>query len=129
MRWQYKCFVDNCKALVPMQDRLRAIKHRLVGYEPDPPERIAYTIAEGLKQIDWIRSVRPLESLTALEIGTGWQPLIPILFSLSGVKHVLLVDQYRLCGPVTFRLALDAIRENLGRIGDALGRDRRMLER
>jgi hypothetical protein len=89
MRWQYKCLIDNCKALVPMQNTLRAVKHELFGYTPDSPARVAFTVTEGLKQIEWVKSVAHLESATVMEIGSGWQPLIPILFSLAGAKRVI----------------------------------------
>lgn len=49
-----------------------------------------------------------LEGATVLEIGTGGQPLLPILFSLAGCT-VYMTDLHRLIRPDTFNAALSAI--------------------
>ncbi len=61
MRWQTKCLIDNCKGLIPFQDRLRRFKRRVIPYRPSL-SRGAYAIEEGLIQVQWLR-----ESLGTLE--------------------------------------------------------------
>lgn len=110
MRWQYKCLIDGCKGVLPFQDQLRALKYRLIAYKPDPPSTDAWTIQEGLIQLEWIRGIRSIQSAAVLEIGTGWQPMIPILFSLAGARCVYLTDLNRLCTPTSFHVAICSVR-------------------
>jgi|ERR1017187_608286 hypothetical protein len=100
MRWQWKCAVDSAKGIVPFNDALRRVKYKLVPYEVNEG-RDAWTIKEGLQQIDWVRCVTPIEGASILEVGTGWQPIIPILYSLAGARWVTMTDQKRLCIPAS----------------------------
>lgn len=45
-----------------------------------------------------------------MEIGTGWQPMIPILLSLAGAQCVYLTDLNRLCRADTFDATLHSLR-------------------
>jgi|ERR1039458_741463 SAM-dependent methyltransferase len=120
MRWQYKCLIDNCKGLLPCQDQLREIKYRFTSYKPDPPAVSKWTIMQGLLQVEWVRAARPLASAVILEIGCGWQPLIPVLFSLAGAECVILADSNRLCSPTSFNTALASLRSERTLILDSL---------
>jgi len=111
MRWYWQCFFDSCKTVFPFQDRLRQIKHGACGFQPDS-SKDAFTIRQGIGQVQWLRSVLPLGSSTVLEMGSGWQPMIPILFSLAGTARVLVTDLSRLCTPQTFQAALHSLRQD-----------------
>jgi SAM-dependent methyltransferase len=115
-RWHVLCAVDTAKAVVPFQHQLRQAKDRLLGYRREPDKDIR-TIRDGLLFIEWLGGV---SGATVLEIGTGWQPLIPILLSLAGAR-VYMADLHRLMRLDTFRGALEAIRENQGEIARRLG--------
>jgi len=105
--WQIKCIKDSVKAVLPFQHQMRRLKDQMLGYTREPGKDRS-TIRDGMVLIEWIGSVA---DAIVLEIGSGWQPMIPILFSLAGAK-VFLTDMYPLMRPETFRAALDAIREN-----------------
>jgi SAM-dependent methyltransferase len=121
MRWQCKCVIDGCKGVVPFQEQLREIKGRLIPYKPDPPMVDRWTITQGLLQVEWVRAACRLESATVLEIGSGWQPMIPILFSLAGAGCIYLTDLNRLCRPASFQAALASLRAQKELILDRLG--------
>jgi hypothetical protein len=108
--WLWKCFVDSCKGVVPFQNQLREIKYRLVPYVPDDWNNEA-TIQQGLRQIEALREYRPIENTVVLEVGSGWQPLIPALFSLAGAECVYLTDLRRLCHTASLGTALEALRK------------------
>ena len=85
MRWQYKCLIDGCKGVLPFQNQLRKIKYRLVAYTPDPPSTDAWTIQEGLRQLEWIKAIRPVQSRSR-SVGNrprAGSPMIPILSFLQ----------------------------------------------
>lgn len=111
MRWYWKCVIDSGKALFPFQNELRAIKYKLKPYAGDPANE-TLTIGQGLLQVEWMRAVRPVEGMRILEVGTGWQPLIPIVFSLAGAREVLLTDRNRLCTASSFGSTLRGITAN-----------------
>ncbi len=111
MRWQSKCLLDTCKGVVPFRDQLRVLKYRVVPFTPDAGKD-AWTIEQGLTQVEWIGSGIRLEGASVLEIGSGWQPIIPMLFSLAGVGKVYLTDVNRLCVPASFQAALVSIRQH-----------------
>ncbi len=113
--WQLRCVVDSVRAVVPFQPQLRRFQDQILGYRRDP-KGDTETIRWGLTMLEWLGSV---EGLTVLEIGSGWQPVIPILFSLAGAK-VYMTDQYRLMREDSFGAALDAIRENRDEIARRL---------
>jgi SAM-dependent methyltransferase len=119
MRWQTKCVIDSAKALLPFQAQLRRIKDTIAPYQPSPQIDV-HTIAQGLVQIDWVGRALPLQGAQVLEIGSGWQPIIPLLFSLAGAGRVLMTDQNVLLRADTFSAALTSLRAQEAQIAAAL---------
>src|SRR5260370_20000140 len=109
MRWQAKCVIDSAKAVLPFQAKLRRLKDRISPYQPNLDEDM-YTIAQGLRQVEWVSGFLPIKGASVLEIGSGWQPMIPLLYSLSGASQVFLTDLNVLLRPDTFTAALDSLR-------------------
>jgi len=122
--WKVKCLIDTAKWALPFQQRLRELKDRVAGYQREP-KKDAVTIRDGLTLIEWLGNV---SGATVLEIGTGWQPMIPILFSLAGAR-VYMADLHRLMRTDTFAAALDAIRENRDEIAGRLQIDPGAVDR
>jgi ubiquinone/menaquinone biosynthesis C-methylase UbiE len=113
--WQIKCLIDTAKAVLPFQEPLRRLKDRILGYQREP-NRETSTIRDGLILIEWLGTVKGAK---VLEIGAGWQPMIPILLSLAGAE-VYMADLHRLIRHETFCSALDAIRQNRDEISERL---------
>ena len=119
MRWYVKCCLDDLKALVPAHDALRRYKRKVRGYRAPAP-RADFAIAEGLRMIQFIRSSRSVAGARCLEVGAGWEPLLPILFSLAGARSVIMTDLNRLCDDQTFDTAMASLRRNEAVIAEAL---------
>lgn len=129
MRWQVKCLIDNCKGLIPFQDSLRRFKRRIVPYQP-VISRGAFAIDEGLIQVQWLReTLGTLEGKRILEIGSGWELLLPMLFSLCGAGRVYLTDLTALIDRHTLTGGLQSFRYNRQRILDALQLDPALFDR
>jgi hypothetical protein len=111
------CAVDTAKAMVPLQRHLRQAKDRVLGYRREP-DKDTRTIRDGLLFIEWLGD--NLTGATVVEIGSGWQPTVPILLSLAGAS-VYMADLHYLMRLDTFRAALEAIRENRTEIASRLG--------
>jgi len=129
MRWQVKCLIDNCKGLVPFQDKLRTLKRRVVPYRPSF-SRAAFAIDEGLLQAQWLReALGTLQGKRILEIGSGWELLLPMLFSLCGTERVYLTDLTALLDRYTLAGGLESLRRNRQRILDTLHVDAEEFDR
>ena len=128
MRWYTKCALDNLKGLVPARDVFRKYKRRLVPYRSSAG-RANLAIQEGIQLIDFIRSSREITGAVCLEIGTGWEILIPVLFSLCGAKQVILTDLHRLCSDETVASAITALKRNRHAIATGLGLDTGIVDR
>lgn len=102
MKWQIKFLRNAIFGIFPrdLQERLRKIKRALVPYGD---EFDLWTLRQGLRQVGMLRRTGcDLAGKNYLEIGTGWSPIIPLLFSLVGCKSLILVDRQRLISQYTF---------------------------
>ena len=96
MRWQCRLLLDKIKGGLPAQESLRQAKRRICGFHADY-SRDKWAIDEGIKQVQWVGSIIDLRSAQVIEIGSGWQPIIPLLYSLAGTGEVIMTDLKRLC--------------------------------
>lgn len=112
--------MDSVKGILPFQSRLRALKYKLIPYPGDPANERS-TIEQGILQVEWVRQVRRWEGIVVMEIGTGWQPLIPAVFSLAGAGEVILADANRLLTASSFHSALEGLRREKGMLVQRLG--------
>src|SRR3954463_2109160 len=80
--WKVKCVIDSVKATIPFQATIRRWKDAMLGYHRNP--RIdANTIRDGLRAVEWLGDCN---DRVILEVGSGWQPMIPIVLSLAGAR-------------------------------------------
>lgn len=103
MRWQTQYVRSVVLAALPFQDALRAFKRRLTGVEGDAVNE-PDCIKDGLTLIELVGRNR-VAGATVLEIGSGWQPLIPLLFKQAGAARVIMMDAHRLMDEVYFERA------------------------
>lgn len=102
MKWQIRFLRNAIFGIFPrdVQERLRKIKRALVPYAD---EFDLWTLRQGLRQVGMLRrSGCDLVGKSYLEIGTGWSPVIPLIFSLAGCKSLILVDRQRLISQYAF---------------------------
>ena len=111
MPWQVKCLADNLKSLIPFSSSLRRFKHQHRVYR-SPLSRGDWTLQEGLDQLDWLVAQRDLTGSVVLEVGSGWEPIIPLLFAMAGAKRVYMTDLNRLCSPSSLQWTLECLIRN-----------------
>jgi SAM-dependent methyltransferase len=127
MSWQAKCVIDSAKGVLPFQAQLRRLKDRISPYQPNH-RRDLHTIAQGIRQVQWVSEVVAIKGASVLEIGSGWQPMIPLLYSLAGASQVILTDLHVLLRPETLAAALYSLRTQKQVISDELNLDRQVLD-
>jgi SAM-dependent methyltransferase len=112
--------VERLKGALPAQGFLRETKRKLLGFHAHPG-RDRGAIREGILQVQWVRAATPIAGARVLEIGSGWQPLIPILFSLAGAREVIMMDVERLCSPATLTASVNGLLLSRQTIVEGLG--------
>jgi len=127
MRWQAKCAIDSAKALIPFQARIRRLKDRIVPFKSSLLRDIQ-AIEQGILQVEWVNGVMPVKGASVLEVGSGWLPLIPIIYSLAGASRVFLTDLNVLLRPDTFAASLSSLRNQRELILDKLKLDPKVLD-
>jgi SAM-dependent methyltransferase len=100
MWWQIKWSKNAAFGLLPCAGMLRRAKRRLRPY-PNPVSE--WTLEEGFRLLEFLREGGcQVDGATVLEVGSGWHPVIPLLFSLANAKRVVMVDSQRLIDGATF---------------------------
>ena len=127
MNWQAKCVIDNAKGALPFQAQLRRLKDRISPYQPNF-RRDLETIVQGIRQVEWVSQLLPIKGASVLEIGSGWQPTVPLLYSLAGASQVFLTDLNVLLRPDTLAAALYSLRTQRQMILDGLKLDPKVLD-
>lgn len=110
------------KASLPLQRQLRQIKRSIVPYQDDPADRL-FTLQQGLQAIRLLKEAGADVTGEVLELGTGWLPIIPLLFHLAGARHLVLTDMERLMDSRTIATAREVVRANLPMVASGLDRD------
>jgi SAM-dependent methyltransferase len=96
MKWQVKAAVDTGKTFIPFYSTIRQWKRRFVPFQ-ERPAVLTCTLEDGIRQVEALaRLPFCLTEKQFLELGTGWYPLIPMLFRVCGFSRGYLVDAERL---------------------------------
>src|SRR6266700_4317353 len=113
--WKIKAVKDAAKAALPFQLSLRRLK-RVIRPYTDNPTNSSLALHQGLQQIDALRKAGCGISGDILELGSGWLPIIPILFQIAGARKLILTDIERLMDAHTVELAKKVIAANAARL-------------
>jgi hypothetical protein len=100
----------NClKAAVPFKTQARALRAQLTG-APVPAYQTS-VIDGAYQQTGALRETGfSLKGKRALEIGSGWHPILPLMYRLAGCDHVTMTDVHRLVQPANVRAAVAFLR-------------------
>jgi SAM-dependent methyltransferase len=105
--WWFKCAAQRVLSSVPgghHVNSLWSLRARL----RTPNDS---TVQHGLRFVRILRILGfDFQDRVALELGTGWQPIIPYLFRLAGCRRVILCDTTRHITPALLRATLRHIR-------------------
>jgi SAM-dependent methyltransferase len=126
MKWQYKLLIRSLYPFLPFQSKLRSIKRRLV---PLNKENARGVLECGLKMIELLKAENfDLKSKTALELGTGWEPLIPLLLRCAGCEKVITVDLHNLLDVISCKRVAEFILEEKNLISSKAGIEPQIIE-
>jgi SAM-dependent methyltransferase len=108
MDWRTKAVVQNVLARVPFGERLNTLLQMKVGGLRDFDGHVAGKVKDWIGMMSLLSECKvSVSSATAVEIGTGWFPTLPLCFWLAGGKSCFTYDLNRHLSPeLTNRLAL-----------------------
>jgi hypothetical protein len=118
--WLLKAGAQGAISILPWRRRLnRLFQERLTGNVRLTARRFESKVAQAERHLRHYAAAKPDSPIprTALELGTGWHPIVPIALALSGVERVVSFD----VDPLTDN---DHTRAALGLFASYLERDR-----
>lgn len=127
MNWKTLLIKKAIVERIPFAGRARNLKRKLFGYPPNL-DYLEYTVENYTRIKNSIEKAGvDINGATILEIGTGWFPVIPILFARDGAKKLILtdlnvhMDDVTLRETITFlknRFPEDAFFRNISELSD-----------
>lgn len=97
MGWKTKLAIDTAVACIPFAATMRRLKPWIVPHRPDRGID-SFTVEQGLQMVELLRSNGiDLKDTTILEIGSGWQPFIPLMFRMAGGRGRSILPIGRCC--------------------------------
>ncbi|HEY0181282.1 MAG TPA: class I SAM-dependent methyltransferase [Rhodopila sp.] len=109
------------QSLIPFKHQIRRAKRSVFPYA-DNRENSNYCFEQGLEQIEALRSAGVDLTGDVLEFGSGWMPIIPLLFHLSGARSITLTDIERLMDDHTIAMAKAVIEERIAEVAAVIGK-------
>lgn len=116
MRWLAKSLVQNTIVHLPRHEEINYFLQRRVSRRLPMPWELM------LKKVDWagrhLAAVRrfgpdrPVEELTLMEMGAGWDLVVPLSLWMCGVEHQVAVD-------IEPHVRLELLNDALARLGAA----------
>jgi SAM-dependent methyltransferase len=120
MKWQIRLARNALFGLLPtrLQEKARAAKRAV---SPDNAELDQWTLSEGIKQIKLLRQAGcDPRGKDCLEIGTGWHPIVPLIFYLAGCHKLTLIDSQKLLHESSLVQAAKGMSEHADRLSTEL---------
>jgi predicted nicotinamide N-methyase len=118
---------QRVKRALPFQQQLRTLKRSVFRYKSDPKndDGLLRNAVEMVGAI--VSSGTSIRGKTVVEIGTGWMPILPVVFSMAGAKTVVTLDQTRYSDNRLRRYSDEFARHNLDHALIDTGVDRRLF--
>lgn len=120
MYWRLRILRGAIYSQIPFAAALRKAKRLIRPHRGESPNTV-FAIADGLKQIEALRAAGVGNHGVLLEMGSGWMPVIPLLFHLAGHERIILTDLERLMDETGIAAAKVAIGNRLDTIAPRLG--------
>ena len=118
--WQVKAAKDSLKAVLPFQGYLRRAKRSVSPYASNP-DRNRHLLGDSLRQIAALRGLGiDVTGRAVVEIGSGWVPILPLIYRLFGAARVVTVDQERLIDSAQIVQTVKFIHDNIGAVSHKL---------
>lgn len=117
-RWIAKAVVQKAISYLPDPQRANYFfQDRVTRSTTLDEHRVHQQVAWAAQHLDAFRRLgrAPEQGFSALELGSGWYPIVPLSYFLAGADRVWMVDLEDLCRPELAVQAVDALAAAHGR--------------
>ncbi|MBI2815532.1 MAG: class I SAM-dependent methyltransferase [Acidobacteria bacterium] len=123
MDWRVKAIVQKTLSVVPGGVQINGLLQRCLGDLRRFPDHVEIRIRDAERLIPLVRRLGlELSGLEICEVGTGWLPVLPVCFSISGIWHCTTFDiQRHILPQLTLRMVA-LLEQALQRISAASAR-------
>ena len=119
MKWKTRLLLRSVLPLLPFQKSLRSLKRRFTSINEENTDGVLRFICIMTRQLQADGFV--FDGKTALELGTGWEPQIPLILKLAGCGRVMTVDLHRLLDITSCRRTVEFLKKRSDKIITELG--------
>ena len=118
--WEIDVALNTAKAALPFSATMRRIVRARRGYPVTANALLA--LEQGLRQIEDLRSLGiQIDGRTILDLGSGWHPIVPLLFRIAGADTVHLSDAHHLMDANSLAAAIAWLGQQAPEISRRLG--------
>jgi hypothetical protein len=122
--WLLKASTQKVISWLPRSDSLNYVFQKHVTKTAQlRPDWFDHKVDQAARHLsNWNRAKRPDRPHRAMELGTGWHPVVPLALGLAGVEEVLSIDRTMLVRPVNVAAVLRMFIQasNDGRLAERL---------
>ena len=114
MNWLMKAAIQKGLSFVPYSHKLNFYLQRYITVGKHLPEDfVTDRLFHLQRHVQFARQYgdKPLNELKAVEIGTGWYPVVPIGLFLAGFDHIITCDVKALYNSTSFNQTLTALQK------------------
>lgn len=108
------------KASIPFMGPLRRLKRRIIPYQHDSTNT-GFAFDDALAMLEALYDAGVETTGDMLEVGSGWVPVVPLLFHLAGARSVVLTDIERLFDERSIASAAAFVRPRLPEVAERVG--------
>lgn len=113
--WKTRAAMGTLKSILPFKPQLRQLKRNIFPYETNPKNDPGL-LDQSLRQVGALAGLGiSVKGKTIVELGTGWLPILPLIYRMAGAARVITVDQERLIDQHTFANAIRSIHQGFDR--------------
>lgn len=93
-KWVLKAIVQKVISYVPFSFRINYLFQRYITKRVVLTEEFLLTMIGHFREIEqyWMSNGKTIKDMRIVELGTGWHPVIPLLYHLCGARSVITID-------------------------------------
>lgn len=121
MNWIYKALLQATLSLMPFGEYINYELQKMRG--SNSPANVDSAFCHGIHMVKLLteNGLSSLKGLKLIEVGTGWLPTLPIMFSLLGAGKVYTFDHVRHLRLQLVKMTLLQVVRNFSEIGEDIG--------
>jgi SAM-dependent methyltransferase len=121
MHWLYKSLLQATLSIMPFGEHINHKLQKMRG--SNKPAAVDGAVSRGIHMVKLLaeNGLPSLKGLKLIEVGTGWLPTLPIMFSLLGADKIHTYDHVRHLRLNLVKMTLLQVIKNFSKISEDIG--------